>query len=292
MSADDRTDEAARILVALDASPASAAAAAAAAAFAARLRAELEGVFVEDSDLLALTGYSFVQEVGSYTAVRRGLASGELERHLRLQAGRARRIFEQHAARFRVRAHFRVVRGRVKTEILAAAAGADLVSLGRSTGWAGRRRLGSVARALLAQGTSRLLLLPHGHPATPPRPPAAVLYAGDGPSRDALAAGIELAAGFRAERGEATGDFLVVLLAAADAETADRLRTAARDQLAAAGLSPRFQRLGAATPAALARAVAGSRAHLLVLPVTAPVLAQEDLATLVERFDCAVMLVR
>ena len=57
MSGETRHAHIARILVALDASPASVAAAAAAASLAGRLHAELEGVFVEDADLLALAAY-------------------------------------------------------------------------------------------------------------------------------------------------------------------------------------------------------------------------------------------
>jgi len=296
VSGETRRAPVARILVALDASPGSVAAAAAAASLAARLRAELEGVFVEDADLLTLTAYPAAQEIGSFSATVRGLGSRDLERQFRFQAERARRALEQYAVRSRVRWSFRVVRGRVKAEILAAAAGADLVSLGRSAGWAGRRRLGSVARALLAQGTGRVLLLPHDHPACPLRPPAVVLYGDDDASRDALAASVEFAGEFAGEltdeRAAGPLDRLVVLLAAADAETADRLRAAAEEQLAGSALTPRFQRLGSTASGALARAVAHARARILFLPVTAPVLAQEDLAALVERLDCAVMLVR
>jgi hypothetical protein len=289
MSAERRPTRVARILVALDASPASVAAAAAAASLAARLRAELEGVFVEDADLLALAAYPAAQEVGSFSATVRGLASRDLERQLRLQAERARRALERHAGQFRVRWSFRVVRGRVSAEILAAAAGADLVSLGRSAGWAGRRRLGSVARALLARGTGRVLLLPHQHPAGPLRPPAVVLYHGDDASRDALAAGVE----FAGEQARGAHERLVVLLPPeADAEAVDRFRAEVDERLAESDLVARFQRLGAAGSAALARAVAHARARILFLPVTAPVLAAEDLAALVERLDCAVMLVR
>jgi Universal stress protein family len=297
MSAEPGETRVTRILVPLDASPASVAAAAAAAAMAARLSAELEGLFVEDADLLALASFPFAGEVVTFTATLRGLGAGDLERQLRFQAERARRALERHATHFQVRWTFRVVRGRVKAEVLAAAEGAVLVSLGRSAGWTGRRRLGSVARALLAHGSGRVLLLPHDHPAGPLRPPAVAVYAGDAASKDALTAAAEFVG---AGVSEAEGRLVVLLAAAPAAEPADSdrpdrsdpLRAEVEDRIAGTGITPRIQRLPSAAPAALARAVTQARGRILFLPTTAPVLAHEDLSTLVERLDCAVMLVR
>lgn len=56
-----------RVLVALDASPGSVVAAAAAARMAAALEAELEGLFVEDHDLLRLSRSSQARQVGFLT---------------------------------------------------------------------------------------------------------------------------------------------------------------------------------------------------------------------------------
>ena len=69
-----------RILVALDASPHSQAALDAAATLAARVSAELQGLFIEDVNLLRLAELPFAREVGSFTATHRRLDARDLER--------------------------------------------------------------------------------------------------------------------------------------------------------------------------------------------------------------------
>ena len=60
-----------RILVVLDASPFGLEALEAAAGLAARLRAELQGLFVEDVDLLRLAGLPFARELAYSSSQRR-----------------------------------------------------------------------------------------------------------------------------------------------------------------------------------------------------------------------------
>ena len=149
-----------RILVALDASPHSMAALEAAAELAAGLQAELLGVFVEDVNLLRLAGLPFAREVHAFSAIPRALDSQEIERELRAQAERARRALARAAEREQVRWTFRVVRGPVLEELLAASAQADLISLGKQ-GWSAnmRRTMGSTAWEILSQATCHALLI-------------------------------------------------------------------------------------------------------------------------------------
>ena len=93
-----RSEQGERILVALDASPQSVAALRAAAELAALMEAELEGLFIEDINLLHLCGLPFSHEIGSYTAKRRQLDNLALERQLRGLATERRdadRVLEQ-----------------------------------------------------------------------------------------------------------------------------------------------------------------------------------------------------
>jgi nucleotide-binding universal stress UspA family protein len=139
-----------RILVALDASPHSLAALDSAAEMAARLEVELLGLFVEDINLLRLAEFPFAREVGFPSAVPRPLNSATMERTLKIAAEQARQAMETLAEHLPVRWSFRIVRGSVMSELLAAAGEADLVALGKAGRQFGTRfRLRSTAAALM-----------------------------------------------------------------------------------------------------------------------------------------------
>jgi nucleotide-binding universal stress UspA family protein len=142
----------------LDASPQSVAALRAAAELAALMEAELEGLFIEDINLLHLCGLPFSHEIGSYTAKRRQLDNRGLERQLRAVATTIQRAMTQVTTQKPVRWHFQVRRGSVVSELLAAAQNAALVSVGRA-GRVRRRTLGSTARSLVEQSRQPLLIL-------------------------------------------------------------------------------------------------------------------------------------
>lgn len=152
-----------RIVVGLDASPASLDALAAAAAVAGRLRADLAGIFVEDEDLLRLAGLPFAGVVRVPSGVREGLDLAQAEAELRALAARAREALERAASAHRVACTFRVARGGVVGEVLAAAEAADLLVLGagghRRSGTAGA---GETARAAAARARSSVLVLRRG----------------------------------------------------------------------------------------------------------------------------------
>src|SRR5512146_300494 len=80
-----------KILIAIDASPHSLAALQAAAEFAARVNAELSGLFVEDINLLRMAELSFVREVSHYSATVTQISREGLEQQLRAQETYARR---------------------------------------------------------------------------------------------------------------------------------------------------------------------------------------------------------
>ncbi|HSH40973.1 MAG TPA: hypothetical protein VK973_02480 [Arenicellales bacterium] len=93
-----------------------------------RLDAELEGVFVEDSDLLRLSGLAFVRE---YRPISRRTESFEAERmqqELRAVARRAERTLARFAQQRGVSWSFRVWRGSLERELLSAVQ-ADVLAL-------------------------------------------------------------------------------------------------------------------------------------------------------------------
>ncbi len=147
-----------RILVALDGSDHSLAALEAALCLSARLQAELEALFVEDIDLLRMADLPCARVLSLSLRQAERTDRERMERQLRLQATRARQRLEMRAGALGVRARFRAVRGDVCAEILAAAAEADILSLGRAghsrLPWAGR---GSTLEAALRCGRPLLV---------------------------------------------------------------------------------------------------------------------------------------
>lgn len=202
-----------RILVALDASAHSHAALEAAASMAARLNAELLGLFVQDLELLQLAQFPFAREVGLTSAGRRVLDPDSMDLALKAQAQKAKASLEAMALRHGLRHSFRVARGYVVAELLAAAAEVDLLALGTCGHMeiAGRR-LGSTVRGIVT-GASCSVLIEHHKQHTGA---ALLLLYEDSPSADrVLAQAQQLAA--------AWGDDLVIVLTG-DAGTLERLR--------------------------------------------------------------------
>ncbi|HHW85596.1 MAG TPA: universal stress protein [Chloroflexi bacterium] len=174
------------ILVALDASPHSTAALVAAAEVAAALKLELRGLYVEDINLLHLCGLPFGLEIGSFTANPRRLEQAHMERDFRIQASLLRKIMADVAGRQRVSWSFKVVRGGVTQEVLAAGSAAHMVSLGR-VGTTPGKRTGSTAQAVV-RNTQRPVIVQSAQNAL--SGPFTAIYLGD-PSSDHA---IELAA--------------------------------------------------------------------------------------------------
>ncbi len=269
-----------RVLVALDASPGSVAAAAAAARMAAALEAELAGLFVEDHDLLRLSQSKQARQVGFLTGAAERVGAEQMERQLRAQAARARHTLSRLAAREGVACTFRVTRGRVATEILAAAGRQDLVSVGR-IGWSHghRRRLGSTARALLERRRANTLLMDRAAVTAPlaARGLLAVLFDGSEAAADALRLAVQLA--------RPAGGGVVVLATHEEAARQATLQLAKRAGLARVG------RLDRPTGEALPAALEEHKPGLLILPIGGPGLAGTELLDLLAELRCPVLAV-
>ena len=119
-----------RIVVGLDTAPRSRTMLDAAAAVAEKLEAELVGLFVENMNLLHFARFPFAHEVGLSSATRRALDVAAMERSLRVAATEAREMLVAVAGGSALRWSFKVTRGVVAAELLAAADEADLVVAG------------------------------------------------------------------------------------------------------------------------------------------------------------------
>jgi nucleotide-binding universal stress UspA family protein len=139
-------------------------------------------LFVEDVNLLYLSGFPFGREVGLYTATPRSIDAAAMERQLRIRGAAIRDLVARTAARSRVHWSFEVRRGTIAAELLAAAQEAFLLGIGR-TGYMHQRSLGSTARAVLARTSRPVLILEKSYKL---KYPLTVLYTGSPASERAL----------------------------------------------------------------------------------------------------------
>lgn len=268
MSAADPAGRIRRIAVALDASPHSLQGLALAAGIAAALNAELEGVFVEDTELLRLAGLPFLRELRIATLCESALDVDRLQRELRAAARGVRERLERTAGELGVAWSFRVWRGDLEAEILGAALDAELFALGRIGRFAPLRRR---PRPTAPKPTHDGLLL-------------GVLYSGSKGSTRALSIALEL--GIRH-----AASLVVILQPATSADTAT-LRNRALEQLGPVREQTRLVSLEATDSAALAATVRNLGMDLLILDETNPLLARASLWTSLETLGCPVVIGR
>ena len=135
-----------RIVVTLGAAPGGRAPLAIAVRLAGLLGAELEGVFIEDINLIQLAGLPFLRELSPWSLAEQAVSSQRMERQLRAMARQARTLLEQEAGKLDVPWTFQVWRGHTGTEALTRAFSADILSLGRLSALASCRHWARTVR--------------------------------------------------------------------------------------------------------------------------------------------------
>jgi nucleotide-binding universal stress UspA family protein len=279
MSSGERLNEFRRILVALDASPASLAALDLAADLAVRYKAELMGIFVEDINLLRSADIPLVKEIGYYSATTRKIDSPNIERQLRAQARRIERILASIAEKANLNWSFRSTRGLIHGELITAAEDTDLIILGK-TGWSGRGRIGSTAKEVAVQAPIQSIILLHKvHPGTP----VMVVYDGSSTSRRALEAA-------RLIRDPEIP--LHVLLLAETKEIADRLKVEVENLLSGGKQAPEFHWAVNIKGNRVPHMAMISGCEVVVLPAASDSFDPDTLLEMLNEADCAVLLVR
>jgi nucleotide-binding universal stress UspA family protein len=133
------------------------------------LRGEVSGLFIEDKELLAAGSLPFAREVGSISGISRSIAGIDIHNRFRAVAGKARNALAEAGQRLKVHTSFRVGHGDVAAEILAAAADADLLVLGKA-GWSpgAFRNPGRTCLAILQRSPIPVLIVEHGVSLSPP----------------------------------------------------------------------------------------------------------------------------
>ena len=236
---------------------------------------------VEDVNLVRVAELSFTQEVGLFSGASRRLEIRQVERGFRSQARRARQALAQAAEEAQVEWSFQVSRGMIAAVLLAAAAEADLVILGRrSQPLPARRGLGSTARSILVEGTQLTLLI---QPGMQPGQPVIVIYDGSTDSQKALGTTARLM------REQAEG--ATVLILADDVGQEKARRQEAAELLAGQGLETDYHWLKNLTVSRLAHFIKNKGFRLIVLS-EANTLSRQAMLKLLDNIDCPVLLVR
>lgn len=271
-----------QIVVALDPSAHSMAALEAAVRMAGRFGADLQALFIEDVNIRRLTDLPFVQEVGLYSGSCRRVEVQELSRQLRVQVGRIRRRFGTMTRHIETRCTFRKIRGQVASEVLSAAAEADVVIIGKGA-WSPFEtgRLTPPVREVLGEAPASSLVLRAGARV---EPPMRVVYDGTPLAEKALATAAELA---RDENGH-----VMVFGLADDPEKASQLEERVRERLGDTELEVSFQTLTEASVSRLAYLVAHEERGTLLLPAGTRALEDEAVLDFLDETNAPVLLIR
>lgn len=279
MSSKNSIKEIRRILIALDASPASRAALELAADLAIRYQAELIGIYVEDINLLRTAEIPFTKEVGFYSASSRQINTSHLERELRAHARRVEQMLSSIAQRANLRWSFRSSRGVIPGELMSAAADTDLIILGK-TGWSGRNQMGSTAKEVAIRAPIQSLILMHK---VRPGAPVMVVYDGSAASKNALKA---------AHRITNPESKLIVLILAETKAEAEQLQGDVQSQSQEDELTLEFRWVTSIQGDRISQLALISDCDVIVLPTKSRRFEAENLIAMLNGADCAVLLVR
>ncbi len=255
-----------QVLVVLDTASHNLALLESAVSLAVRLEAQLQGLFVEDTDLLSVADLPCTREVVLSSARERPVSAGEMVRALRALAARAREDLARAAEQAQVQWSFRTVRGRRVPSIMDAGVGSDVLIVGRvrRIGW----QVASGSRARRHGGG------------------VYVIYTGSAAAERGLAAAAEMVYQDRRE--------LVVFVCEADPQRAAALRTQVLAKLQAQHLRARVQGCApSGNLTDLAEALEYAPSEVLILPEDMPLARDSTLFQgLLDRVHCSVVLVR
>ena len=246
-----------------------------------RLRAELDGLYVEDNDLFQVAQLPFTTQVNLTTGIPQPLLAADLEQQMARLAAAARRRLAAAATRSRVRWTFRTVRGRIAHEVAAAAELADLVIVeGGQHRAPAQNRIGLSSRTTIQSVSRSVLILRAGRRF---EGTVSVVFDGTALGEKALA---------MADILTPSNDALTVLFADQEAEKRGQMEARARELLGVSAGNAHFRTLRAASLAAMCEEVHGHDSGLLVLGADSPLLPQSGVAEILDSLACPVLLVR
>jgi nucleotide-binding universal stress UspA family protein len=237
---------------------------------AAILGAELEGVFIEDINLMRLAGLPFLREVRPWSLAEETINTQRMQRELRTLARHAERMLEQAAGKMRIPWSFQIWRGHAEAASLAQTFAADIISLGRvSSLTTSRMRITPRPRAQQFSETVTAI---------------SVLFSGSEQSARALTTACCLA--------KDLGARLTVLLPGSRTKGKSGIKQEARAILESHEQASRCVQLPGTGMQSLVQATAASGAGVLIAEAGHPLLQQAGLDRFLEALSCALLLVR
>ena len=258
-----------RLLVALDSSAGSFETLEIASALAARLDAELLGLFVEDTRLMQLAAIPCAREVRFASARAKPMRARTIERHLKAQEAEARRALARAASSHRVSWSFRVTRGHVNSALVEEAREVDLLFVAGT----------AVQRQRYRHQPSRPAERVEPRRAAPANRVVVAAYDGS----PLAARGLDVAG--RIARGMP----MSILI---PADTASEAEPACRRRLGARAADDRYVPVAAGDFHAIVGALGDPRSSLLVLPCDSALLGERTVDDLVDQLSAPVVLVR
>jgi nucleotide-binding universal stress UspA family protein len=279
MNPADRYERIRKILIALDASPASQAALELAADLAARHKAELVGIYVEDINLLRSAELSFTEEVGHFSAISRQVDSHAVENELKAHARRIEEMLSSIAGKANLQWTFRRVRGLIPSELMEAAKETDLIILGKK-GWSEGKQIGSTARMVAALAPGQSLILQHK---VRPETPVLVVFDGSPDSMNTLKT---------AGRICSSGSTLTILVPAENESQAREIFSELQGWTEDKDFKIQFRWVNDLNSPRIANLALVTGCEIVILPARSKFINPENLINMVEKADCAVLLVR
>jgi nucleotide-binding universal stress UspA family protein len=277
------------VLVALDADEDAQRLLEIAADMAQRMKADLMGLFVEDSDLLGLGDNPLVRTVSSFTGVSGAIRRAVIEQAMRRQIAAARIALEQAAELRHIEATFEVRRGRLaatletyeETDFILVRRAAPAVQHTPATRHA---RISAATRQVVNAARRPVIVLNIRAAASAAFGQISALYDGSPETENALLAAAEIADRRR-------GDGITIVPLANSEADADVLGRRAQDILRPLGHQPRIAPHIAPDLDALCT-VCAAQSGFLVLHASHALLQGEAMTRLLETIDCSVMVVR
>ena len=245
-----------RVLVAIDTSTECTRALEAAAQLASHLHVGIQGIFVEDPNLLKLEGLSSSRRISLPQGFGESeVRHGSMQRELQAHAKRMRQILQMLSQRMQFEYDFRVMRGKMQEMLNQAATTSDLAvveSQGRSV--RSHMRLEASAHGAANSLHPSVLYLQKGV-----RPIQSVIAVFDGTeqSMKVLEAGAGLMSGPNA--------MMTVLLQTETRDEADDMEDKAREKLGPAGIEAHYRRVSPRETRWLGRMVEGMHGDIGVL---------------------------
>lgn len=250
-----------RIAVTLDAFQLSVEALEQAAQLAERMGAQLEGIFVEDIDLIEIAELPYLREVRSVSRSEEVIDLSRMEQELRVLARRAERQLSDRATRHNVSWSFRIWRGSIDSDLMAADIEADVFALTR-----------------LGASLTRISLLPTRSAAV------SVLFSGTAASVRALEAAISLATEPEKQ--------LNILLSARNGADAVHLQQQAKQQLGELAASAYFIPVADGSLNDLVEILADTNSAVLILERDNKLLQPPSLKHSLNKLICPLLIVR